>query len=589
MVKGFASNDDDARGVTRLLRGIFWPHRRALLAAVCLSLIAAVANLAQPLIVGRIVDAVPEGAVWGLVALLLGVALVALVSRGLQHYLLARSAEAAVYDLRVRLGQKLVGLPMRVLDKERPGDLVSRLTSDTTLVRSAFTGGFADVFGGMVLLAGAALAMGFLDPLLLLIVLLVGGLAVLCVGFASVKIQRLTALGQTAVGSIGSLTHQALVSIRLIKSSRAESVVQDQLKYQADRARESGRRSAGIQSLLWPASDLAMQLAFLAVLGVGGVRVAQGYMTVPGLVTFIMFLFIMSAPLTRIFMALVTLRGAMGSLRRIHEVLEWEGEQSQTRVGSLPARGHELSACLERPAELSFRSVSFSYDAETCALEEVSFAVRRDELTALVGSSGSGKTTVLSLIERFYPVCSGEIALDGIPIDKISLQDWRRSVCYVDQEALVVGGTVRENLALGSGEVSDEACYGALRKVNLHNRFKSERGLDSILGSSGVNLSGGERQRLALARAFLTSAPVVLLDEPTSSVDSQNEELIRESIAALRSGRIVIMVAHRLSTVMAANRIVVLEGGEVRGVGDHGSLLADNAAYRELVLGQAEL
>lgn len=226
--------------------------------------------------------------------------------------------------------------------------------------------------------------------------------------------------------------------------------------------------------------------------------------------------------------------------------------------------------------------MSFAYRPGHPVLREVSFGVPVGTTTAIVGPSGSGKSTLLSLVERFYDLDAGRIELGGGDIRELDRAALRRTLGYVEQQAPVLAGTIRDNLLLAAPEASDEQCSDVLRQVNLHERFEAADGLDSVLGDHGLQLSGGERQRLALARVLLTDAPVLLLDEPTASVDSRNEQLITDAIAAAAGRRTLLVVAHRLSTVRAADQIVVLDGGVVDGVGTHSELLETSPLYRDL-------
>lgn len=557
----------------RALLAMLAHHRGALTLAVVLSLFSAVLGLAQPMVINEIIGRIGASPVAGLVWLLVVLLLVSsLLSVG-QIYVMTRTAEAAVLSTRQRLIARMLRLPVRVYDRVRTGDLVTRLGSDTTLVRTAFTGGLVDAIGGAVTMVGAVVLMLLIDPLMLLIVLAVVVVTMVAVVTASSLIQRYTTRAQEAVGALGAGMDRALVAARTIRATGAQDRVEQGLGDDARAAYAQGLRIARVEALLYPASGLAMQASFLVVLGFGGARVAAGNISVADLVSFVLYLFMVSMPLGTIFSAVTTIRQAMGALQRIQQVLDREPEP----VGGRPAT----------PAgDLTFENVSFSYDEDTPVLREVSFHVPAGRKTALVGPSGSGKSTTLALIERFYDIDSGRILLGAQDTAGLARASIRATVGYVEQEAAVLAGTVRENLQLASPEATDRRCWWALEQVNLRRRFEEAEGLDTVLGDRGMSLSGGQRQRLALARMLLMDTPILLLDEPTSAVDSQNEQLILDAIDATAEGRTLVVVAHRLSTVTDADQIIVMNDGRVEATGTHAELLESSPLYRDLAARQ---
>ena len=553
----------------RALLGMLAHHRGALTLAVVLSLFAAVLGLAQPLVINEIISRIGQGGIGTLVWLLVGLLLASCVLSAGQIYVMTRTAESAVLHTRRQLVSRMLRLPVRDYDRMRSGDLVTRLGSDTTLVRQAFTGGLIDAIGGVVTMAGAVVLMLLIDPLMLGIVVAVVTVTMVAVVVASSLIQQYTTKAQEAVGSLGAGMDRALVAARTIRAAGAQDRVEASIGAEADGAYRQGLRIARVEALLYPASELAMQGSFLIVLGVGGVRVATGTISVADLVSFVLYLFMVAMPLGTVFSAVTTVRQAMGALQRIQQVLVRDPEPTGGRHAS-PAR------------DLTFEDVSFSYDEEHPVLDEVSFHVPAGKKTALVGPSGSGKSTTLALIERFYDVDSGRILLGKQNVADLDRASVRATVGYVEQEAAVLAGTVRENLQLSAPGVSDDHCWEALDRVNLRSRFEKADGLDTALGDRGISLSGGQRQRLALARMLLMDTPILMLDEPTSAVDSQNEQLILDAIDASAQGRTLVVVAHRLSTVTDADQIIVLSEGEVVATGTHTELLDTSPLYLDL-------
>lgn len=567
----------------RVLLGLLRQHWCPLAVAGAVSVVAAGLNLAQPLVVNRIIESIGHGPVTALVVILTVLVVLTAAVEALQQFIVTRTAEAAVLGLRRSLITRILRLPIPVHDAYQSGDMVSRLGADTTLVRAVFTGGLVEAFGGVLLLTGAVIAMALLDVVMLLVVVTVGLGAVTCVVFASMKIQRLTLTTQEAVGSLGSNLERALSAIRTIRAARAEQQIDTEISSAAKDAYRHGVRIARIESVLWPVSGLALQIAFLAVLGIGGARVATGGISVADLVTFVLFLFMVAMPLTQVFSAVVTVQSAVGALQRVHQVLdlptEDHNDQTTAKTPAATAQHEAAPAC---GGDLAVQNLSFGYEPGTPVLNDVSFTVPAGSTTAIVGPSGSGKSTLLTLIERFYDLDAGHITLDGINIATMDRDELRSRIAYLEQQAPVLAGTVRQNLTLGAEHTTDQQCWEVLEQVNLAGRFTRAEGLDTVLGERGINLSGGERQRLALARALLSPASLLLLDEPTSAVDSQNEELIQDTIRTAAQQRTLIIVAHRLSTVTAADQIIVLDQGTVQACGTHTELMHTHGLYQDL-------
>lgn len=564
-----------------LLRDTLRFHWRPLSAAAGLSVVGALLSLGQPLVVNHLIESISAGTgtasltTWiaGLVLLVIGAAV---VDAGAQ-LLVTRTAESAIRRLRSTIVLRVLRLPMRVLDRQRSGDLVTRVGSDATLVREMFTGGLVDVLGGLLLFVGAIAAMVWIDPVMLAIVLGIGGTAVIVVIAASAKIQTLTLQAQNAVGDLSAQLDRAISAVRTIRAANAEQRVGADMDAMADRAYYRGVRIARIEAMLGPVSGLTLQVAFLAVLGIGGMRVATGAISVADLVSFILFLFLIAAPLGQAFSAITTVRAALGAFERIHATvsLPLEGEQDPPHPAGCT---HELGP----RNEISAHAVGFAYEPGRPVLTDVSFSIADGSTTAIVGPSGSGKSTLLALLERFYDPDSGVLSIDGTDITSVSRQQLRTRIGYVEQQPPALAGTVRENLLLGAPAATDEECASVLAAVRLTDRFDAAEGLDTQLGERGVNLSGGQRQRLALARTLLADPGILLLDEPTASVDSLTEEVIQDAIARHSHNRTTVIVAHRLSTVTAADQILVLADGQIEAAGTHTELLETSSLYRDL-------
>ncbi len=555
-------------------------HRGTLAVVAVLSLAAAGAALLQPVLIRTVLDGITARIpVAGPVAVLVTLLLVAAALGGLRDYLLQRTAEGLVRTTRQRLARHLLHLPIAEYDRRRTGDLLSRVGADTTLLRAVVTSGLFEIVTGAVMVIGATVAMLVLDPLLFGVAL-IGLAAGLGLAFTvSRRVRDLSEQAQARLGEMTSAVERAISAARTIRASGAEEREAATVGASATGAYAAGMRVARLQAFVGPASTAAVQGAFLLVLGVGGARVAAGAISVGDLVAFILFLFFLVLPLGQAIGAYTQLQTGLGALQRIEEVLALPHETAADTARTAPAPG-------PGPAVV-FDGVTFGYPAGRPVLQDVSFTVPRGSRVALVGPSGAGKSTVLALIERFYDTTAGRICVDGHDVRELPRAALRRRLGYVEQEAPVLAGTLRDNLLLTAPDADDARLLAALDEVNLGALVtRTPEGLDVQVGEGGVLLSGGERQRLAIARTLLADAPILLLDEPTSNLDARNEAALRQAVAAAAHERTLIVVAHRLSTVVDSDRIVVLDGGRVVAVGAHHELLDSSPLYRELATHQ---
>jgi ABC-type multidrug transport system fused ATPase/permease subunit len=573
-----------------------WPylteHKGSLVVAVVLSLIGAAVSLAQPLVVGQVITAVQEGKELGsLVAILIAVVLGSAVASGALYYVLAKAGEGVVLSARGQLATRLLRLPIPEYDLRRTGDLVSRVSSDTTLLRAVLTQGLVDAAGGVLIFVGSVIAMAIIDPVLLGLTLLMISIAVASIGFSARKIRSATTKAQERVGDMSASVERALSAVRTIRAASAETRESQQIADDAREAYIQGVKIAKINAGVTPIGGLAANGAFIAVLGVGGYRVASGETPVASLVTFILLMFLMIRPVGQAFGAYSSVQTGLGALARIQEVLDLPLEDTDAERKETPKRKAVNTTAIE------FKKVTFGYAGQPNedgsfgekrdVLEKVSFSIERGSRVAIVGPSGSGKSTTFSLIERFYEPTSGEILLDGQPVHSITRGALRSQIGYVEQDAPVLAGSIRENLLIGAPDATDKQLKAVLKEVNLSEVLKRDkRGLDAEVGEQGIMLSGGERQRLAIARTLLAAPPILLLDESTSSLDGINEQLMREAIDSVAKNRTLIVIAHRLSTVIDSDQIIVLEKGKVIGVGTHKQLVKSVPLYKELAKSQ---
>ncbi|WP_345771966.1 ABC transporter ATP-binding protein [Geodermatophilus sabuli] len=571
----------------RELLPLLRPHRRPLIGAGALSLVAAAGALAQPALVARVIEAVGAGRALLPAVLALVVVLVASSALGaLQQYLLQRTAEGVVLSTRRTVADRLLRLPVAEYDRRRTGDLMSRVGSDTTLLRATVTSGVVDMVGSVVVGVGALIAMALVDIWLLLVT--VGSVSVGLAVVVSVArgVRRLSRQAQEEVGAMSAAVERALSAVRTIRASGATGREVEVVGASAGRAYEAGVRVARLEALVSPAGSIAVQGAFLAVLGLGGYRVAAGSIPVADLVAFILYLFLLVMPLAQAIGAWTQLQTGLGALARIQEVLALAPEDD-----ARPERGGAVVPVPAPPAAgeplLELDGVTFAYPDGTEVLRDVSLTVPAGSRVALVGPSGAGKSTVLALVEGFYPLTGGAIRWAGTDVRDLPRAALRARLGYVEQEAPVLAGSLRDNLLLAAPEASDPELWAVLADVGLTDVVqRSPRGLDVPVGDDGVLLSGGERQRLAIARSLLSRPALLLLDEPTASLDARNEGLLRRTLAAASADRSLLVVAHRLSTVLDSDQIVVLDGGRVVARGTHDELVESSPLYRELAAAQ---
>lgn len=571
------------------------PHLRALGLGVLLGLLGTAITLATPMVTKSVLDSLEAGLDLTVPVTVLVVLLVVGVLASLaQSVLLARLAEDIVLTARRDLVSRFFLSRLEQVQRLRTGEIVTRVTSDTLLLRDATTGSFVQLVNGTVSLVGTVVLMAVLDwPLLLttlVALVVIGGLF----GVLMPQIARADKRAQDAVGELGAELEGGVRALRTVKSSRAERRQIARVRAKAEESARYAVRSAWFSALVWAVAGGGMQLAIIVILGLGAGRVALGDMSVSTLVAFLLYAFNIVDPVATLAQAVSTLQSGFAAAARIRETASLEAECGGVPDGAGPGRagggaGPGPAADGAGPGQgtgtpvLALREVTAGYaDADAPALRRVSLEVPRRGHVAIVGPSGAGKTTVFSLLLRFIEPSSGHLELDGLPYGSLSTDEVRSRISYVEQETPVVPGTVRDNVLFRVPQASDEEAWQALAAVRLDERVRHlEGGLDARVADT--SLSGGERQRLAVARALVRRPEVLLLDEATAQLDASTEAAIQTVIAEASHQGVVVTIAHRLSTVLDADRIVVLEDGGVRDVGTHGELVERDALYRELV------
>ncbi|UXI82227.1 ABC transporter ATP-binding protein/permease [Streptomyces vinaceusdrappus] len=576
-----AADTETGQPAWRLLLTYVRPHRAALFAGAALSLVTGATGLMLPLVARELIDDLAhDRAITGALLAMSGLVVANAALGALGGYVLRRTAESVVLGARRTLSSYLLRLRVAAVDRTEPGDLMARITSDTTLLREVTTDSLVGLGTGGLTLLATLVMMGLVDPVLLGVTLAVVAGAGTVLGLIVPRINRASRQAQDAVGVMGAALERMLGALRTVKASGAEPREERTLHEAAEESWRQSVRAAKWSAAAGNTAGLAMQVAFITVLAVGGARVATGAIDIGTLVAFLLFVFYLMAPIQNVVAAVTQYQTGTAAPARIQDALRLPAEPP-ARPAPLPSPGAE-------PASVAFRDVRFRYADDLPYIHHgVTFEVPARGMTAFVGPSGAGKTTVFSLVERFYDPVSGEITLDGRSLADWDLASLRAAIGYVEQDAPVLSGSLRDNLLLGNPGADEAAVAAVVKTTRLDSLVERlPDGLDTLVGHRGTKLSGGERQRVAIARALLRRPRLLLLDEATSQLDAVNEAALRDTVADVARTTTVLVVAHRLSTVTMADRIVVMDAGRVRAVGTHRALVAEDPLYAELAATQ---
>ncbi|MDX6759995.1 ABC transporter ATP-binding protein [Streptomyces sp. F8] len=570
----------------RVLWSFARPHRRTLTAGLFLALVGSALGLATPMITKWVLDALNTStSLMGPVSALFALLVVGAAVSYRQWCMLGAVGEHVVLEARESMVRRFLHATVPALTRRPTGELVTRVTSDTVLLREATAQSFVGLVNGAVMLVGSLVLMGVLDVVLLGTTM--AAVAVTAALFALLMpgIGKAQQRAQEHVGRLGGLLEGTLRAIRTVKVSRAEERAAERIVADARAAADQGIRAVRQEALAWTVAGSGIQLAIIAILGVGAWRVGEGSLEVSSLIAFLLYAFTLMEPVGTLSQNVTSLQAGMAAAERIRQTADLTAEGDATPPGRDGDRTGS-TADSGPPAEvpvLELRGVSAAYGPGAAhAVTGVRLAVPRRGHTAIVGPSGAGKTTLFSLVLRFLEPVDGELLLNGRPYRDYSHCEVRARLAYVEQDTPVVPGTLRENLLLARPDASEEELRRVLRDVRLTEKVDSlDGGLDGQLSSA--HMSGGERQRIALARALLRTPEVLLLDEATAQLDGLTEAAVQDCIRSRAATGAVVTVAHRLSTVVDADLIVVMEAGRIRARGTHGELLETDALYRELV------
>ena len=535
----------------------------------------------------------------GMIGAFLGLILASGVATVFQHYYLQKVGESIVNDARRKLSRHLLRLQIKEYDERSTGDLISRVASDTARLRTGFLQIFVAGTTGIPLILGAGVIMLVIDPVLLGTAVTFIILLSILIAVISRVVQGTSLAAQHELGELTSRVERDMTAIRTIRAANATASESASLDEQVETTWQACLKVAKVQSVVMPIATAGLQVSAIVVILTGAYRMSTGALSMAGLIQFASLLFILMSPLSQMMAAVSELHSSLASLERVNEIFDLPQEDEVDVVNLLPQATLNLSAPAlrrrrSRAPAIEFEDVYFTYgarefgtgledDPDSLVLHGLNLTVPEGRRVAIVGPSGAGKSTVLQLVERFYDVDGGAVRVFGKDIRDYSREDLRHCLGYVEQDSPVLSGTLRQNLTLGTPDITDDQCLAALNAVNLeYLASRSSLGLEALVGESGAALSGGERQRLAIARSLLSGRKILLFDEATANLDSHNERQIGDVLTNLRGNHTVLVVAHRLSTIMDADLIHVLEHGRLVASGQHHQLVEEVPLYRDL-------
>jgi ATP-binding cassette subfamily B protein len=567
-------------GSLRALGLFLAPYSAMLFAAIAALILTAVVSLTLPLAVRRVVDGFETESAelldqYFLAALM--IALLLALGTGVRYYLVTRLGERVVADIRKAVFDRMIGMSPAFYEKIMTGEVLSRITTDTTLLLSVISSSVSIALRNLLILMGGLALMLITSPKLSGAVLLIVPLVIVPIVVLGRRLRVLSRQNQDWIAESSGNASEALLAVQTVQAFTHERPSAATFDTVTERSFDSAKKRIATRAVM---TVIVISLVFTGIVGVlwvGARDVRAGDMSIGELIQFLIYAIMVAGSVGALSEIWGELQRASGATERLVELLHSDDTVSDPVLGkSLPRGGR---------GAIAFEDVHFSYPTrpEDRALDGVSFTVQPGETVALVGPSGAGKTTVFQLLQRFYDPSSGRVTMDGIDLTDMRRETFRAAMALVPQDPVIFGASARENIRFGRPDATDAEVEAAAKAAAAHG-FLSElpQGYDTYVGERGLMLSGGQKQRIAIARAILRDAPVLLLDEATSALDAESERLVQEAVARLSEERTTLIVAHRLATVKQADRILVFERGRIVAEGRHEDLVAEGGLYARL-------
>ncbi len=549
------------------------PPMSLLVIGLILSLFTSAAGLVVPMFTKGLVNGLSLADIkTKQIIFLAGVFILQMLFAAFATYCLNYGGQKIVSLLRKKLWKKIIALPLSYFDNHDSGSLVSRITNDTAVIKELISTNLSSFVSGIISIIGSFLMLLYLDWHMTLVMLTAFPLAfavIIPLGTVMRKISKKT-MDETA--SFTGILSEVLGEIRLVKISNAEKSEYDRGSEKIEKLFKLGIKEGIVQALTAPLMTFITMALLVVIIGYGGVRISSGSLSAGDLVAFILYIIQVIMPLTQLTLFFNQFNKTRDATESIIDLLNTEQEDL--------TKGNTLKM-IDKIIHINHLLFQYSGSSET-QLNDIDMTLEPGKITAIVGPSGGGKTTLFSLLERFYEPCAGNLLLGDTNVNSFSLQSWREKIGYVSQESPMMSGSIRENLCYGLEKIPDEQALEKAVEYAYASEFVHNfpEGFDTPVGERGVKLSGGQKQRLAIARAFLRNPEILMLDEATANLDSDSEVAVQKALINLMKNRTVLIIAHRLSTVVDADKILFIDHGNITGAGSHEELMKNHPLYR---------